>query len=228
MGVSLESSSERGRYGILLAALFAMILVVPPTISAGRGALALTLAYPAIFLASLLVAGEGKPLRLALFALVTLALVGDFSLLAFDPPAMVIGVRAIDVVLLGAITWLLLVRILRERSVSEDTILGGIAVYLLLGVLFQSMYGLLEYLAPGSFAGALQTSEAVAPGRYPGFVYYSFVTLTTLGFGDVTPVHEVARSLTIAEALVGQLYLAVLVASLVGMHLAGRSDRPDG
>ena len=223
----MSSPFQTGRYGVLLAALFAIILVVPPTIAAGHGALALTLVYPAIFLASLLVASDEGVHRRALFVGVALAVVGDFSLLFLDSPALVIGVRLIDIVLLAAITWLLLVRILRERSVSADTILGGMAVYLLLGVWFQTMYGLLEYLAPGSFAGPLHASDVVGVGRYPGFVYYSFVTLTTLGFGDVTPVHEVARSLSIAEALIGQLYLAVLVASLVGMHLAGRSDRAD-
>jgi hypothetical protein len=92
-----------------------------------------------------------------------------------------------------------------------------VAVYLLLGLMWASAYALLYQLHPDAFAGAL--GAALIPQTW---IYYSFVTLTTVGYGDITPVHPVARSLAIAEALTGQLYLAItlahLVALRVGMH----------
>jgi hypothetical protein len=92
-----------------------------------------------------------------------------------------------------------------------------VAVCLLLGLQLGQAYAFLQQLYPDAFAGAL--GETLIPQTW---IYYSFVTLTTVGYGDITPVHPVARSLAIAEALTGQLYLAItlahLVALRVGMH----------
>jgi hypothetical protein len=76
------------------------------------------------------------------------------------------------------------------------------------------LYGFTEFFLPQAFDyGGNRPEDAAAH-----FLYYSFVTLTTLGFGDVTPVHPVVRTLSYLEAVIGQLYLAVLVASLVGRY----------
>jgi hypothetical protein len=99
--------------------------------------------------------------------------------------------------------------------------MGGVAAYLLIGVTWAFGYKLLLEEIPdaihfqSSFAG-ISTGE---PAR---LLYFSFATLTTLSYGDVYPVHRVARSLAIAEALIGQLYPAILIATLVGMALQAR------
>jgi hypothetical protein len=114
----------------------------------------------------------------------------------------------------------------RERVVSADTIVGGIAVYILLGAAWSAAYQLLEFLVPGSLvvvsgaAGHWGPWE-VAPGQFPRLFFFSFVTLTTLGYGDIVPASMPAGVLTSAEAVVGPLYLAVLIARLVGLHIAG-------
>jgi len=113
---------------------------------------------------------------------------------------------------------LLVVKILhfifQSRRVDTELVLAAIVVYLLLGLAWSFGYGLIEALHPGSFN---QPHEGV---NSFSFGYFSFVTLTTLGYGDITPVSQVARSTTILEAIIGQLYLTVLVARLVGMHIA--------
>jgi len=89
----------------------------------------------------------------------------------------------------------------------------------LLGLIWALMYTFLDLLYPDSFTGL----NAVTTGMITWeFVYYSFVTLTTLGYGDITPVRSVARSLSYLEAIAGQFYIAILVASLIGARLARR------
>ena len=73
----------------------------------------------------------------------------------------------------------------------------------------------MEGFQPGSFSGLGQQGHALSWR----FLYFSFVTLTTLGYGDITPVHPLARSMATIEALTGQLYIAVLVARLIGLHI---------
>ena len=106
----------------------------------------------------------------------------------------------------------------RER-VDTDLIIGSISVYLLLGSTFGFVYITLNLLAPGSFSGV----EAVVGDPdvvVQEFIYFSFVTLTTLGYGDITPLTHQAGVLAYIEAIIGQVYLTVLVARLVGMHIA--------
>ena len=109
--------------------------------------------------------------------------------------------------------------VLQQKNVTHDMIFGAICGYLLIGVSWAFTYSLVAFLEPGSFAMAAsgQTSQGDA---LPDFFYYSFVTLTTLGYGDITPVAPVARSLSTLEAIVGQIYLTVLVARLVGLHIS--------
>jgi hypothetical protein len=123
------------------------------------------------------------------------------------------------------ITAIVLRQILSADRVSGDTLLGGICVYLLLGVIWTLLFMLLEALHPGSFLMAGEPLGAGANRSLSALLYYSFVTLTTLGYGDVVPVSAAARALAVSEAIAGQLYLTVFVAALVGMHLVHtRSD----
>jgi len=101
------------------------------------------------------------------------------------------------------------------RKVDLDIIFASVIVYLLIGVCWAFVYALLEVVQPGSFAHSNQASVGNLP-----FAYFSFVTLSTLGYGDIAPISEAARTFAVLEAIIGQLYLAILVASLVGIHLA--------
>jgi hypothetical protein len=103
---------------------------------------------------------------------------------------------------------------LPPRPVTRERIQGSVAVYLLLGLTWASAYELLHILRPEAWTGA--ASEAPISQTW---IYYSFVTLTTMGYGDITPVHPVARSLAILEAVTGQLYLAITLARLVALHI---------
>lgn len=109
-------------------------------------------------------------------------------------------------------------QVYRRGPVTHHRIQGAVAVYLLLGLIWANAYEILHLVQPGAFSGVLG-AEPPVPQTWN---YYSFVTLTTMGYGDIAPVHPVARSLAIAEALTGQLFLAVTLARLVALHVGAR------
>lgn len=111
---------------------------------------------------------------------------------------------------------------LESERVDADLIYGAISVYLLIGVTFGFAYVCLNALAPGSFSG-IDAEFAKPQEVVRDFNYFSFVTLTTLGYGDITPQSHQAGVLAYLEAIVGQVYLTVLVARLVGMYIAQKS-----
>lgn len=113
--------------------------------------------------------------------------------------------------------------VFRADAVTGDTISGSVCAYLLLGLGWAHVFALLETLNPGSLRN-LQ-SAAQGPADLNPFIYFSFVTLTTLGYGDIVPATPPAHSLAVCEAVVGQLYLTVLVARLVGLYRLGRPVR---
>lgn len=110
----------------------------------------------------------------------------------------------------------ILTSVFRSYEIDVEVICGSIVVYLLWAVVFAFLYSLLEVVQPGSFSLA----EGHSAQTDLLFLYYSFVTITTLGYGDMTPLSELASSLAIVEAVTGQLYIAVLIARLVGIHVA--------
>lgn len=117
----------------------------------------------------------------------------------------------------GSATLMILQRILNASRATTETVKGGICVYMLLGYVWALLYSIVYTLDPNAFSSALITE-----GSHLNVLYFSFITLTTLGFGDIVPVNEVASVLTILEALVGQIYPAVFMALLVSTYLAHR------
>ena len=130
------------------------------------------------------------------------------------PMGMLAGVIFIAMVIGGIIGL-----IIKSEEVCRETIYAAILIYLLAALMWAFMYTFLELIDPASFNIELNRSGAYLPV----FQYYSFVTITTLGYGDITPITDVAKAFSVLEAVVGQLYLVVAVAWLVGMHVSSKS-----
>lgn len=105
----------------------------------------------------------------------------------------------------------ILAYVLKSKRITTEEIYGVICVYLLLGITWGMLFSLTEELHPGSFTHGANL-------EWPDFMYFSFTTLTTAGYGDITPVTARAQSLAILEMIVGVLYVAVLVARLVSLY----------
>lgn len=117
------------------------------------------------------------------------------------------------------VTITILEHILRSKEVTADTLYAAVCVYLLLGIMWASIYGVLEYLTPGAiFTGKEGDINASVSSNV--LIYYSFTTLTTLGFGDITSLTPQARIISILEAITGQMFIAFLVARLISTYTA--------
>lgn len=118
---------------------------------------------------------------------------------------------------LGYTTILILIFTFHTHRVTFNTICASLCVYILLAILWSQFYQLLLTISPESFS--LGSAKPAAENSVIS-IYFSFVTITTLGYGDILPISTSARILSVMEALVGQLYLVVLVSRLVGLHIA--------
>jgi Ion channel len=117
----------------------------------------------------------------------------------------------------------LLRAVIKAEKVTHDTIYGAIYVYLMMAVVWGAAYMLLETIQPNAFA--MDIARHGNRGMdWSDCVFYSFVTLTTIGYGDIVPITAQARSLSILEAVSGTLYVAVLVARFVGLYAATKTE----
>jgi hypothetical protein len=204
---------------ILLVFLLLLMLLQP--IAYVAGGLFVRLAYASVLVACIAAVASHRGLLV-----IGLLLGGPALVVLFLPgtaPVALSGFFTIATLLF--ICAVLLSRIFRHPAVTSASISAALAVYIMLGVIWAQAYRLIEHLHPGSFTGLSGASLAeIQRDLY----YYSYVTLTTLGYGDMSPVSPVARSLATTEAIVGQLYLVVLVAGLVGLHLTHRQTTGPG
>ncbi len=161
--------------------------------------------------------------RLVGWALAVPAIVERLALL-FAPSRLLL--------LMGSVAWLLffsfvtacqLRSLVRHKQVTSETISMSISIYLLLGLTWGLLYIVIFQLQPQAFGfagGSLPPSQEL----FPIFFYFSLTTLSTIGFGDIIPLTLQARYAAVAEGIAGQLYLAILVARLVGIHMSGHAQ----
>jgi hypothetical protein len=126
-------------------------------------------------------------------------------------------------VLIFFVVWNLLRFVLRASVVNVEVLCASISAYLMLGLMWAMAYWLVDRLTPG---GAFSFNTNAGPRSMNGFTgfYFSFITLSTVGYGDITPVSKVARMLAAMEAMTGLLYVAVLIARLVSLYSSQKSD----
>jgi len=204
---------------LFLALLVAVVFVLPVFGRPGPlDSLAGDITFSALLVAGALTLSERRWLRWAVPPFAAIALLMRWAGVVTGSGDLVAWREFSTLVTLLLFTAVVTGQVYRSGPVTYHRILGAVAVYLLLGLTWANAYGLLHELRPHAFAGAL--GEALIPQTW---IYYSFVTLTTVGYGDITPVHPVARSLAIGEALTGQLYLAITLARLVSLHVSARA-----
>lgn len=213
---ALLHSCSKDRFLFLLISLLLLLALQPLLVGFAGLSRLLNIFLSAVLISAVRAVSLQKKTALIGLMLALPMFLGMWSHQLVTMPRLHLLSHGFGVLFLGYIVIQVLSYIFRAKQVSRDVIYGALVVYLLLGLLWGFAYTLLEGLQPGSFnIPAGQTPEIRSL-----FFYYSFITLTTLGYGDITPLSTPANSLSLLEAVIGQFYLAVLVARLVGLHIA--------
>lgn len=218
----------QSRFMILLGMLIALLLITPIVITAGlsNGFYRIVLSgfFIGVLISSVLAVWTQKKQIVVVAFLITSTIVLQLVVNVFDGDIAQGISNGVGIVTLIYVISLLLGHLFSNIRVTADTIAASLCVYLLLGVLWSMIYTLIDLIAPGSFMFAYAEDTAQIVGlddqKVIFSLYLSFTTLSTLGYGDVVPVSNPARMFAVVEAITGQVYLAVLVARLVGMHIA--------
>jgi hypothetical protein len=213
-----------GRFTVLLMAIL-LFLTTQPIFSQHDFAENVVSVSISLVLLSALYAFRGTRIYFVFALILIVPSLGGRIALLFTSSPTIEFVSAISSCLFLAVTVIALIsRLFIVRSVTLDTISAGICAYLLTAVAFAYGFSVLELQHPGSFSAALfeKTAGGIAPlvASLHNFIYYSFVCLTTTGFGDIVPISQGARSLSVMESVFGQLYVAILIARLVSLQVA--------
>jgi len=219
---------EFGPYSALLAALVLFIALMPILDNGGIGSLLIRIGFDVVLLAGLGVARNSRRFLTIAVVLVgaNLAVQWLAHLLTGNEESRQLLRLLFGAVYLSYLVVVLVRALARHEDATIDTVLGGINVYLLLALAFMQMHALAEWFEPGSYVhGGVALSDP-ASGQHGALqttlTYFSFTTLTTLGYGDISPAKPVAQFLCAAEALIGQLYVAIFIGGLVALRIGGR------
>lgn len=203
---------------VTVTVMLLLLILVPIAVSPDKessGILTAVIAGGAATLA--MIASDAKPLavRISFLAWITVVL----ALVIPGVQAVVVGIASLVLgVLLIATPAVIVRRIARHEIITGTTMWGAIAAYLSLGIAFSFIFATIYRANPDAF-------KSVVDGGLGEFNYFSFVTMTTLGYGDITPVTDLARAVVVFQTIMGQIFLVVVVARVVSLLGTGRTMR---
>jgi len=182
-----------------------------------------SLLYSLLMIAGVVSMSRHTAIRFAAGVVACVAIILRWLIHIMPTPDIVkLGTLAVLIFLI-MLTIVILAKVFAKGQVTAHRVKGAIAVYLLFGLTWSILYGLLDQTLPHAFS-LLPDSDIFTPERQETLTYFSFVTLTTLGYGDIVPTHEISRMFVIMEGLCGQLYPATLLARLVSLQLMNQGD----
>jgi hypothetical protein len=176
---------------------------------------------------------SGKRRLLVVFSVLAISAISAMWYAYWFPGySIAVAANLIDLLFLILVVAAILAHVFSSRRITRETIAGAICAYLLIGAMWANVFSIVENVTPGSFAdNSIEADAASGPepirDQANRFTYFSFVTLTTLGYGDITPVTRPAKNLAALEAIFGQLYLAVLIARLIGQQVQPDKENED-
>jgi ion channel len=210
---------------LALELAIAIFVVAPLGVLAPRSGLVLPLLLTALvvapaLLAAVLVASHNGPATAAVCAAIALIVAG--IVFGFHRPSVLVTyLHLIGALIMGcALIWVVARAVFAPGRVTYHRLVGTLVLYLMIGTTFAGLYGTLGLLVPHAFTGMPPREDG--PAVIAHALYFSFVTLTTVGYGDVIPMHPFTRGFSNLEAVVGQLFPATVIARMVTLELAGR------
>ena len=212
---------------LLLVALLLLLVVEPFFYTHALRDVIFDVLVSAVLMAAVWAVSQRPFLLVTGLVLAVPALVGRWSLYFADSHALAVTLALCGVAFLAFTAVVLLWQALGGTTVTTDTIAGAICAYLILGVVWALVFSLIEFAHPGAFlvnGAPLGVRPGVQHILRQELLYMSLVTLSTVGYGDIVPAIAPARMLAALEAVMGQLYLAVLIARLVGLRVPKSGD----
>jgi hypothetical protein len=217
----LRSFPRTPTHALLLIVLLALI-IISPLISGPRVVLVLELLFDLVLLGGVYSVGSGRH-RWPFLVLTVLTLGIRWSHHLSGAGTLELGALVISLLWLCYAIVIIVWHLFEQIEVTTDMVFGAIVAYLLVSVAFALLFQVLEMYQQGSFSGIADATFAPRHHLNQSLMYFSLVCLTTMGFGDIVPVSDLARPLAALEGAFGQLYLAVMIARLVGLHIANES-----
>ncbi len=212
-------TSQKLGFPILFACLIALLLLPPYLRAAGVQGITRILLSSVLLSSLYLVATSPRQLIIgALLAIPTLGLNWTREFLWLSDQLYIINL--LHLVFFVYVVIVMLRYIFSTQHVTLDMVFAAMSTYLIMGLAWMFIYSCIELRLPGSFSSITANDYQT---QLHDFLYYSFVTLSTLGYGDVTPLNDFAKSWAIIEAVIGQFYLAVVLARLVGLQVTSRN-----
>jgi hypothetical protein len=209
---TLKATRRSGMLALLLL-LVAMVFVVPVlSLDAGVELVAIDIMMTLILTIGILAVADHRGIAVLLVALTIVALGVRWAASLVPSPMLPLMREGATLISLLTLAIAIGISVFGRGRAAADRLIGAVVLYLLIGIVWAVAYAILDGLSPEAFTG----------GRGAGFamqhwVYFSFVTLTTVGYGDIVPAARAAQSMAMLEALVGQLYPAVILARLVSL-----------
>ena len=219
------------RFSLLLAALVLNILLVPLLSNIGAssayptGSILIDLAFTLLLVTLVFTAGHNNKLKISYVFLALAALVFSWANLDTNNKEIDFYRNLFSFAALSVAMVLVIIEVFSDNCVTIDTISGALCAYLLLGLTFTSIYAFIDIIQPNSFISTVTATPVELSTDSSGLdrIYFSFITLLTVGYGDIAPLSHAAKLFTIIEGFFGQVYLVVMIARLVGMHVSQRT-----
>lgn len=203
----------KGRFLYLLITLLVYIAIVPLLGASVRLRLLMNIFITATMLAGIYAVSQKRNQFLTAVIIATPAAGLSWINQFVQSASLTVAVNFFTILFLGFFIVILLLSIFEAHEITTDVIYAAIVGYLFIGLMWAFVYAILEKFFPGSFSGSQDFTMQT-------FTYFSFITLTTLGYGDITPLTDQVRSFAVIEAVIGQFYLTVLIARIVGIHIS--------
>jgi hypothetical protein len=225
MNVSFVQHCSKWKFTILLASLLGLLIIRPLFRDEVPAEVIRDVLFTVVFLATLFALTRRGKHRLILTVSGTVAVLGSWlHYVTPDRIGVHVGVAAhlFGAVFLASAALAIMRSVILREEISLDSIFGAFCGYLLVGLVWTSLFVVVEEVRPGSFAAQpdWQSHLADRSNRWVVLSYYSMTTLTTLGYGDIVPASNQARLLSWLEAMTGQFYIAAFVAGLVGLSVS--------
>jgi hypothetical protein len=216
----------------LLASLLLMLVVVPVVHNRLIASLLQAAFLTAVLVTAIVANRERRRILVAGIVVAVVAIPLNWATVFFPNPLLIITAYSAGIAFLGMTAALILISVLRDHLATMQAVVGAICVYLLIGLTWALVYSALEYAQGDAFiiperSIVVQARDGRKRTSYSQMVYFSFVTMSTLGYGDMLPRTPAAQTAAWMQSVLGQLYLAVLVARLVSVLPTTMSRRDE-